>query len=107
MGRLCLATAIFLAAIFSWTEADRTNTLIASLVFALSALFTMASVAYVEVYRKQTGATFLYLQALFDIFLVTAVIHVTNGSNSPFSALYLSQIHITDPTRLQLISYAV
>jgi two-component system sensor histidine kinase PilS (NtrC family) len=95
MGRLCLATAIFLAAIFSWTEADRTNTLIASLVFALSALFTMASVAYVEVYRKQTGATFLYLQALFDIFLVTAVIHVTNGSNSPFSALYILVIATT------------
>ncbi|HTE43685.1 MAG TPA: ATP-binding protein [Gemmatimonadaceae bacterium] len=94
-GRLCLASAIFLAAIFSWTDADRTNTLVASLAFAFSATVTVLSVGYVEVYRKRTSATFLYLQAIFDLLLVTAIVHVTNGSNSPFSALYILVIATT------------
>ncbi|MDB4874731.1 MAG: hypothetical protein JWM41_1177 [Gemmatimonadetes bacterium] len=68
---------------------DSTQTLIASLAFALSTVVTVVSAGYAEIYRKRLGATFLYLQAIFDLLLVTAVIHVTNGSNSPFSPLYI------------------
>jgi two-component system sensor histidine kinase PilS (NtrC family) len=89
IGRLCLASAIFVAAIFNWTNADATKTLIASLAFALSALMTVVSVGYVEIYRRPIGSTFLYLQAVFDLLLVTAVVHLTNGSASPFAALYI------------------
>ncbi|MEP6494123.1 MAG: ATP-binding protein [bacterium] len=95
IGRLCLASAIFLAAIFSWTDTDRTNTLVATLAFALSTTVTVLSAVYVEVYRRRTSSTFLYLQAVFDLLLVTAIVHVTNGSNSPFSALYILVIAMT------------
>ena len=89
MGRLCLASAIFVAAIFTWTDADSTKTLIASLAFALSAAMTVVSAAYIEIYRRPISPTFLYLQAVFDLVLVTAVVHLTNGSASPFAALYI------------------
>jgi two-component system sensor histidine kinase PilS (NtrC family) len=89
IGRLCLASAIFVAAIFNWNNADATKTLIASLAFALSAVVTVVAAGYVEIYRRPIGPTFLYLQAVFDLLLVTAVVHVTNGSASPFAALYI------------------
>jgi two-component system, NtrC family, sensor histidine kinase PilS len=89
IGRLCLASAIFIAAVGNWTSVDADQTLIASLAFALSTVVTVVSAGYAQIYRKRLGATFLYLQASFDMLLVTAVIHVTNGNNSPFSALYI------------------
>jgi two-component system sensor histidine kinase PilS (NtrC family) len=89
IGRLCLASAIFIAALFAWTDVDASKTLVASLAFALSTVVTVVSVGYAEVYRKPLTPTFLYLQAVFDILLVTAVVHVTNGPNSPFPALYI------------------
>ncbi|MGE5731917.1 MAG: hypothetical protein ACM37U_08255, partial [Gemmatimonas sp.] len=78
IGRVCLASAIFVAAIYNWSSADTTKTLIASLTFALSAVATVVSAGYVEIYRRPIGATFLYLQAIFDLLLVTAVVHLTN-----------------------------
>jgi PAS domain S-box-containing protein len=84
-----LATAIFIAAILNWTSVDAGATLLASLVFAFSAVVTVVSVGYAEVYRKALSPTFLYLQAIFDLLLVTAVTHLTNGANSPFSPLYI------------------
>ena len=93
IGRLCLASAIFIAAIS--TSADASTTLIASLAFALSALVTVVSAGYAEIYRKRVGLAFLYAQAIFDVLLVTAVVHVTNGSTSPFSALYILVIATT------------
>jgi signal transduction histidine kinase len=89
IGRLCLAIAIFIAAVTRWTAVDADQTLVASLAFALSAVFTVVSAGYIVIYRRRISATFLYLQAAFDILLVTAVVHVTNGNNSPFSALYI------------------
>jgi len=89
IGRICLASAIFIAAVSNWSESDSSRTLVASLAFAISTGFTVVSVGYSEIYRKAIGPTFLYVQAVFDILLVTAVVHVTNGSASPFSALYI------------------
>ncbi len=95
IGRLCLASAIFIAAILRWSIADSRNTLVASLAFALSAIFTAVSAGYAEIYRRRISPTFLYVQAIFDLLLITAVVHVTNGSNSPFSALYILVIATT------------
>lgn len=89
IGRLCLASAIFIAAVQNWTRVDAGQTLVASLAFAITTAFTVISVGYVEVYHRRPGPAFRYLQAAFDILLVTAVVHVTNGSSSPFSALYI------------------
>lgn len=86
---MCLAVAIFIAAITSWSDIAADRTLVASLVFALSMVMTVASAAYSEIYRKPLTPAFLYTQAVFDLAVVTAVVHVTNGAGSPFSALYI------------------
>jgi two-component system sensor histidine kinase PilS (NtrC family) len=49
----------------------------------------MLSAWYSEIYRKPLQPTFFYLQSIFDLVLVTAVVHVTNGSTSQFAALYI------------------
>lgn len=89
IGRLCLASAIFIAAILNWSSVNSGKTLLASLAFALSAVVTVVGVGYADVYRKRLTPNFLYLQAIFDLLLVTAVVHLTNGANSPFSSLYI------------------
>ena len=89
IGRLCLATGIFVAALSTWSNADSNDTLVASMAFAVSMIVTVVAFAYSEIYGRQPGQTFFYLQAVFDLLLVTAVVHVTNGSSSPFSALYI------------------
>ena len=89
IGRLCLASAIFIAAILNWSSVNSGKTLLASLAFAVSTVVTVIGVAYADVYRKRLTPNFLYLQAIFDLLLVTSVIHLTNGANSPFSALYI------------------
>lgn len=94
IGRLCLASAIFIAAVRNWARVDTDQTLVASLAFALAAAVTVISAGYVEIYKRRPSTTFLYLQAAFDALLVTAVVHVTNGYNSPFSGLYVVVIAI-------------
>jgi two-component system, NtrC family, sensor histidine kinase PilS len=89
VGRLCLASAIFIAAVSNWSDSDADRTLVASLAFALSTAVTVLATGYVEIYRRRIGPTFLYLQATFDLLLVTSVVHVTGGVTSPFAALYI------------------
>ncbi|HXD47608.1 MAG TPA: ATP-binding protein [Gemmatimonadaceae bacterium] len=89
IGRLCLAVAIFIAAVSNWSSVDSSMTLAASLAFVLSAIVTVVSVGYVEIYRKRLTPAFLYGQAICDLLLVTTVVHLTNGTSSPFSALYI------------------
>ncbi|HJQ20538.1 MAG TPA: ATP-binding protein [Gemmatimonadaceae bacterium] len=89
IGRLSIAVAIFVAAVFVWTRADTVNLLIVSLAFALTTGVTVASVAYSEIYKRPLRSTFLYLQSVFDLILVTAVVHVTGGAASQFAALYI------------------
>ncbi|MFI5227997.1 MAG: nitrogen regulation protein NR(II) [Gemmatimonadales bacterium] len=89
IGRLCLAVAIFIAAVTNWSSVDSSMTLAASLAFVLSAIVTVLSIGYVEIYRKRLTPAFLYGQALCDLLLVTTVVHLTNGTSSPFSALYI------------------
>ncbi|HEU4994020.1 MAG TPA: ATP-binding protein [Gemmatimonadaceae bacterium] len=91
IGRLSIASAIFIAAIKVWTreDADRINLLIASLVFASSTVVTVLSAAYSEVYKRPLRRNFLYLQSVFDLLLVTAIVHVTGAGTSPFAAVYI------------------
>ena len=83
-GRLSIAVAIFLTAVLLWTqpETPREKLLIASLAFALTAAVTVASFGYSEIYKRPLRSNFLYLQSVFDLLLVTAVVHVTGGDSS-------------------------
>ena len=89
VGRLAVAASILLAAVFVWQRAAASDTLVATLAFATSMVFTVASAMYSEVYGKRLGAAFFAVQAVFDLLLVTAVVHVTGGGASQFAALYI------------------
>jgi two-component system sensor histidine kinase PilS (NtrC family) len=89
VGRLALALAIFLAAAFAWGDASREDTLIASLIIVSALLFTVASAAWSGIYRKPLNDTFLGGQVLFDLAMVTVVVHITGGTQSQFAALYI------------------
>ena len=91
VGRLSIAAAIFLAGVLVWQDplTDTGKLLIASLTFAATLGFTACSVIYSEFYRRPLRPTFYYLQSIFDLLLVTAVVHVTGSSASQFAALYI------------------
>ncbi len=94
IGRLSLGSAIFVAAVFAGDKAEPSNTMVASLAFAAAVAFTTASAWVTGVQRRLLTPTFFYLQSLFDLALVTAVVHVTGRAASPFAALYILVIAI-------------
>ena len=102
IARLCLASAIFIAAVVNWAQqqTDPSKLTLVAIAFAMTTVVTVASFTYSEIYRKPLGKTFLYLQSITDLLLVTVVVHVTpggaeSGSVSQFSALYILVIATT------------
>jgi two-component system sensor histidine kinase PilS (NtrC family) len=95
VGRLAISIAIFLAAVFAWRDAPRENTLIASLIIIAAIVFTVASAAYTEIYRRPLTPGFHAVQAIFDVALVTAIVHLTGGATSQFAALYIVVIAVS------------
>jgi PAS domain S-box-containing protein len=89
VGRFSVATAIFLAAQLVWASAPAADTRIAALIFAVTMVFTVVSAAYTEVYRAPVRRTFLYVQTVYDLLLVTAVVHVTGAAASQFTLFYI------------------
>jgi two-component system sensor histidine kinase PilS (NtrC family) len=93
LGRLSIASAIFLAALLVSRDpdAETRKIVVAMLVFAATLVVTAISVVYSEFYRRPLRANFFYLQAVVDLLLVTGVVHVTaiNGAPSQFAALYI------------------
>ena len=88
IARVSLASAIFVAALITWRRADEIDTLVATLTLLITAAFTGWSVWFA--YRKpRVTGTFAYLQSLFDVALVTAVVHLTGGALSLFAPLYI------------------
>jgi signal transduction histidine kinase len=95
LGRLSLATAIFVAAIAVWPRADTTATLLTTLAFVSTLLFTGGSVLYVA-RTEVVGDTFFYVQMIFDLVLVTIVVRVTQaGTPSQLAPLYILVIAIS------------
>lgn len=89
LGRVTLACAILVAAVFVWNKAEPSDTLIATLAFAAATLVTVVSAMYVEIERRPLSVTFYGVQCLMDLLLVTAVVHITGGWSSQFAALYI------------------
>src|SRR5437870_488534 len=91
VARLTVAAAILLAAVFVWTSATRSDTLVATLAFAGAVLWTGAAFAL-----DRRGAAdalpptrTVAAHVLCDLALVTAVVHVTGAGASQFVALYV------------------
>ena len=89
LGRVVLSCAILVAAVFVWSEAAPSDTLIATLAFAGATLATIGSALYGEVERRTLGLGFYAIQCAIDLALVTAVVHITGGWSSQFAALYI------------------
>lgn len=94
IGRLSLGSAIFVAAVFAGDKAEPANTMVASLAFAAAVAFTAGSWWLATAQRRIPAATFYYVQSIFDLALVTAVVHVTGRAASPFAALYILVIAV-------------
>jgi two-component system sensor histidine kinase PilS (NtrC family) len=89
VGRLTVATAIFIAAVANWSDATE-NTLIATIAFAAAFGFTGWSLWHTRVRARPMTTTFLAGQALFDVLLVTIVVHLTGARElSPLAPLYI------------------
>lgn len=86
LGRIALATALFVTAL---VVNEPGQTLIATVPFLTSLALTAWSFMRTEVNRARAGPGFLYLQFVHDLALITAVVHLTGGSESAFSALYI------------------
>jgi two-component system sensor histidine kinase PilS (NtrC family) len=90
LARFSVATSIYVAAIRLWGDPELLeNTLVASLTFALTMIVTVPSAVWTEVQRKRPTIAFLYGQFVYDLLVVTAVVHVTGGAASGFAALYI------------------
>jgi signal transduction histidine kinase len=109
VGRLSLAASIFIAAIVVWRAADSTATLLATLAFVSALLFTAGSMWYSEKRIAPPGDRFFYVQVVFDLFLVTTVVHLTQaGTPSQLAPLYILVIAVSalvlPPTGVLLIA---
>ena len=92
LGRVMLACAILLAAVFVWNRAEPNDTLIATLAFAIATLATVGSVMWSELQQRPRGNAFYGVQCAIDLALVTAIVHITGGWSSQFAALYIPVI---------------
>jgi len=95
VGRLCVAAAIYLAASFKFAVVTPLDLLITSFMLVAAVLVTIASYWHTHIRSRSPGRTFLYGQALFDIALITAVVHVTGGPQSDLTPLYVPLIAVT------------
>jgi two-component system, NtrC family, sensor histidine kinase PilS len=90
-GRLSIATAIFIAALVRWLGpvASPLDTLVATVALLSALAVTGAGLWWVQVLRRPPGRNFLYSQLVYDVLLVTAIVHVTGGPASPYPPLYI------------------
>jgi two-component system, NtrC family, sensor histidine kinase PilS len=91
LARLTLAGGIFAGALQVWThpEVAAETTLIATLALVSAITFTVISFWHTHLLGRAPDRSFLYAQVVFDVLLVTAVVHMTGGGASEFAALYV------------------
>src|ERR1051326_7222916 len=95
VGRVCVAVAIYLAAALKFAVAAPLDLLVTSFVLVATVVVTGASYWHTHFRRRSPGRTFLYGQALFDVALITAVVHITGGPQSDLTPLYVPLIAVT------------
>lgn len=93
IGRVSLAFGVFIAAALSWWQADLTQLLVSSVGVTAALILTGYAVWYSHLAHHPITQGFLYGQSLFDLALVTAIVHIS-GPTSYFAALYILVIAI-------------
>src|SRR2546429_8336584 len=94
LGRMCLAIAIYITAALKIRVAAPLDILVTSLLLVTAAAVTLASYWHTHFRRRLPGPTFLYLRALSDVLLITAVVHMTGGADSDLASLYVILIAV-------------
>ncbi|HEU5262492.1 MAG TPA: ATP-binding protein [Gemmatimonadales bacterium] len=95
VGRVCVAAAIYVAAVLKWAVAAPLDILVTSLLLVATVVVTIASYWHTHIRGRSPGMTFLYGQALFDVALITSVVHMTGGPQSDLTPLYVPLIAVT------------
>jgi two-component system sensor histidine kinase PilS (NtrC family) len=94
VGRMCLATAIYLTTALKIRVAAPLDILVTSFLLVTAVVVTLAAYWHTHFRRRLPGPTFLYLQALFDVALITVVVHMTGGADSDLAGLYVLLIAV-------------
>ena len=94
-GRVTVAIVIFVAAAFSFNEVPPGTLVIIAVAAIASVLVSVWSLWFTHISGRSPNNTFLYAQAVFDLVLVTTVVHVTEGPASEFPALYILVIAVS------------
>jgi signal transduction histidine kinase len=90
LGRLTLAAGIFVAALVAWLASGGPPPQFATSLLIGAALFTAYSFYQTDIRRRVITRTFSYVQVVFDVALVTAIVHLTwEVSHSQFAPLYI------------------
>jgi two-component system sensor histidine kinase PilS (NtrC family) len=88
IGRLTLAVGILVGAGLVWTERPQESFLV-SIAVVIALTFTAYGFYIVHLRRRRPGTTFLLVQALVDLVVVTTVVHFAGQPQSAFPALYV------------------
>jgi len=95
LGRVTVAIVVFVSAAL-YLNYQSQGTIVTLAVAALATVMVTAlSFWYTHIRNTAPSLTFLYGQALFDLALVTTVVHVTQGPESQFPALYVLVIGVS------------
>src|SRR5216110_3108188 len=89
LGRMCLAIAIYVTGALKVQVAAPLDILVTSFMLITAAAVTLLSSWHTHFRRRVPGPTFLYLQAVFDVLLITAAVHMTGGADSDLASLYV------------------
>jgi len=89
IGRATVVSGILAGALLQWFGAAPEQTFAATVVFLTAFLFTGVSAWYTHIRNRDPGEHFVYGQTIFDAVLVTVVVHMTGGGQSPFAFLYI------------------
>jgi two-component system sensor histidine kinase PilS (NtrC family) len=95
VARVTVPIVLFAAAAFNFKAVPRETILILAVAAITGVVVSALSVWYTHIRRVEPGVTFLYVQALFDLAIVTTVVHVTEGPDSQFPALYVLVIAVS------------
>ncbi len=87
--RMAVATAIYLGALYGLGGEAPSDAQLAQLAFILATVVSLASAVHTERSAAPPTDSFLYAQHVFDVFIATAIVHVTGGDSSQFAALYV------------------
>ncbi len=92
LGRITVVSGIQVGALLRWLQAAPEQTFLATVVFLVAFLVTGLSYWYTHVLDREAGVNFAYGQVVFDVAMITAIVHITGGGGSVFAPLYILTI---------------